>query len=581
MIKKYTGLKRIFIVMCISGLLMSLSGCMAQEQSFAKASVEQQMAVRDNEALYETPLEESVLYLTVGWKSYSQNSDRYSWSDINSHDITWYETHNEPIHYCDALVQFGNEEGSVSTSYGYGTMSPNATVRLIGRKASKRPQKSYKIKINSGSGNISGIKNFNLTKSFGDPFRFLNKLSYDLMTEIYPLLSQRSNFVHLYVKDKSLGTDQLFVDYGLYTMTESVNKRYLSNRNLDSTGELYEVENFDFGRHENVIMQPTDSRFNQLEFEQLLEAEGSNDYSKLIKMLDDVNDDSKDIEEIVRTYFDEDNLYSFMAFNILMDNKDTGTENFYLYSPMGIDKFYIIPVDTDGALREKYELLRDTDYSAGWKKGIYLYTGSVLFSKILKNTNCITKLSGYIQNLHETVLSPDNVSEKANVLANIVKPYLFSLPDMRYARVTKEEYTKLLSGISTQMEENYYSYYDSILTPWPFHINEPVLQNGKLRLNWDESYILEGKISYDVELSDTWSFKKLLMSKTNIDKTSLDIEPLAPGQYFLKVTAKSDNGYDLQQEAYEYYNTETKKTIHGVMCFYVKDDGTVTKLTYK
>ena len=558
-----------------------MSACSRFNESYDKASVKELMALKDKDDLYETPLAEPVLYLTVGLNSRYDNTGFYSWNDINSHDLSWYEINNQDIHYCEALVQFGNEESPQSTSFGYGNFSPNATVRLIGQKASKRPQKSYKVKINSGSGSISGIKNFNLNKSFGDPFRFLNRLSYDLLTEIDPLMSLRSSFVHLYVKDKSLGDDQLFVDYGLYTMTESINKRYLSNRELDSTGELYEIENFDFRRHEDVIMQPTDPRFNQKEFNTLLEAEGSNDYSKLINMLDALNDSSTNIENIIHTYFDENNLYSFMAFNILLDNKDTDTENYYLYSPMGIEKFYIIPVDMDGILREKYELLRDADYSTGWEKGIYLYSDSLLFSNILRNQNCINKLNGYINKLHETVLSPDNVSEKAAQLAKEVKPFLYSLPDIRFARMTEDDYDKLVSEIPSQMEENYYSYYDSLLTPWPFHINEPTVRDGKIILNWEDSFILNGQVSYDVTLSDTWSFKKILLEQNNLTQTNLDIGSLAPGQYFLKVVAKSDNGYDLQQEAYEYYNTETKKTIHGVMCFYVKDDGTVTKLTYK
>ena len=581
MMKRDSLINKLFFIICLLGFASLLSSCGNSKDSYKKASKEELVTVRDNKTIYETPLSEPVLYLTVGWESGSKTSKYYSWNDINEHSLSWYHDNNEKIRYCEALVQFGNEESPGPGSFGYGSFSPNATVRLVGNKASKRPQKSYKIKINSGSGNISGVKNFNLKKSFGDPFRFLNKLSYDLMTDIDSLLSIRTGLVHLYVKDKSLGENQLFVDYGLYTLTESVNKRYLSNRDLSSTGELYEIENFDFGRHEDVIMQPTDSRFDQKKFEMLLEAEGSNDYSKLINMLDALNSDSGNIEDVVRTYFDEENLYSFMAFNILMDNKDTDTEKFYLYSPLGYEKFYFIPGDMDGALREQYELIRDPDYDAGWEKGIYLYTDSVLFSKIIRNKECVNKLNEYIKNLHESVLSPDNVSEKATELSKTVKPYLFSLPDMKYARVTKEEYDKLVSGISSQMEDNYYSYYDSILTPWPFHINEPSVKDGRIVLNWDASYIINGNISYDVTLSDTWSFKKVLLNKTDLTTTGLEIDSLAPGQYFLKVVAKSDNGYDLQQEAYEYYNTETKKTIHGIMCFYVKEDGSITKLTYK
>ncbi len=580
MMKRNCLFNRLCFIIYLSCLVSMLSACEAPKDSYKKAAKDELMAVRDNKTIYETPVSEPVLYLTVGWESENKTTKYSSWEDINSHSLSWYHDNNEKIRYCEALVQFGNEESPGPGSFGYGSFSPNATVRLVGNKASKRPQKSYKIKINSGSGNVSGIKNFNLNKSFGDPFRFLNKLSYDLMKDTDSLLSIRSSLVHLYVKDKSL-EDSLFVDYGLYTLTESVNKRYLSNRELSNSGELYEIENFDFGRHEDVIMQPTDSRFDRIKFETLLEAEGDNDYSKLIKMLDALNSGSGNIEDIIKTYFDEANLYSFMAFNILMDNKDTDTEKFYLYSPLGYEKFYFIPGDMDGALREQYELIRDPDYDAGWEKGIYLYTDSVLFSKIIRNKECVNKLNDYIKKLHESVLNPDNISDKAAELSKTVKPCLFSFPDMKYARVTPDEYDKLIKGISSQIEDNYYSYYDSVLTPWPFHINEPVVQNGGITVNWDESYILEGNLSYDITLSDSWSFEKIILSRQNFTKTSLDIGSLAPGQYFLRVVAKSDNGYDLQQEAYEYYNTETKKKVHGIMCFYVKDDGTVSKLTYK
>ncbi|WP_031548682.1 CotH kinase family protein [Oribacterium sp. FC2011] len=580
--KKDTLLKNTFFIICLLGSVMSFSACTKPTASYEKASTESLMEVKDNNVLYETAMAEPVLYLTVGWENDRKNTGYYSWTDINSHDISWYETNDEDIHYCEALVQFGDETGPSSTSFGYGDLTPNATVRLIGHKASKRPQKSYKVKINSGSGNVSGVKNFNLKKCFGDPFRFLNKLSNELIRDIDPLLSARTEFVHLYVKDNSLEGNQLFVDYGLYTMTESVNKRYLTNRNLNSSGELYDVENFDFRRHEDVIVQPTDSRYDQKKFEQLLEAEGSNDYSKLIRMLDALNDDSKDIESIVNSYFNEDNLYSFMALNILMDNKDTDTEKFYLYSPVGSEKFYFIPGDMDGSLRADYRLVRDQDYSAGWEKGIFIFNDSVLFSKILKNRNCINKLSEYVKKLHNSVLSPDNVSEKAVELSKTVKPFLFSPPDMKFARVSEEEYGTLISEIPLQMEDNYYSYNDSLLTPWPFHIKEPtILDDDTITLNWEESFILDSNLTYDVTLSDSWGFNNILVSKTGLTKTSLNINSLEPGQYFLKVVAKSDNSYGLEQEAYEYYNTETKKTIHGVMCFYVMDNGSIKALTYK
>ncbi len=266
-----------------------------------------------------------------------------------------------------------------------------------------------------------------------------------------------------------------------------------------------------------------------------------------------------------------------MAFNILLDNKKSDTEKFYLYSPTGINKFYIIPGDMDSSLQGDYELIQDSEYSSGWEKGIYLYNDSVLFSRIMKNSQCVSELSERIKYLHESVLSAENVNNKAKELSEIVKEHLYLPPDMMYARVSSDNYDALLSMLPAQLDNNYYAYYDSILTPWPFHINEPLLKEGHVVLTWDESYILEGNITYDVKLSKSWDFASVIKAESNLSSTSFDVGALQPGQYFVSVRAKSDNGTGQEQEAYEYYNTETEKVAHGVMCFYVNEDGTLVK----
>ncbi|SFG26109.1 CotH kinase family protein [Oribacterium sp. WCC10] len=543
---------------------------------YEKASKDALLSVKDYDALYDEPFAKDVMYLTVG-EQQNSGDGKHSWEEINEHELSWYEERGEEPYYCDALVQFGNDDGPTSDAFGYGNMSANATVRLSGEKSSKRQQKSYRIKINPGSGNVSGIKTFILSKSFTDPFRFTNKLCYDLLTDIDELLSTRTRFVHLYVRDEQSEYGDLFVDYGLYTMVEAINKRYLNNRRLDGSGELYKAENFDFGRHSDVIMQPTSSGYDQKKFEELLEAKGSDDYSSLIKMLDAVNDPEISIRDIVKTYFDEDNIYTFMAFNILMDNKDTDTENFYIYSPTGSDRFYFIPWDNDGALREDYKELKDADYTPGWEKGIYLYTDSVLFSRMLKDQHCVDELSERIKELHDSELSSANVFIKVKKMAKKVKRYLYDAPDMAYARVTQDNYDNLILKIPEQIDRNYYAYYDSLETPAPFHINEPEIKDGELHVNWDESYCLNGNVSYDVEISDSWDFSTVKAKETDIKETVFSAGKLSPGQYFVKVTAKSDNGTGLTQEAYEFYNTEKKTTVRGVLCFYIREDGTVEK----
>ncbi len=572
------------ILPLMAGIL--LTGCGYEDilrygfsyETYDKASVSETMEVKDNKDLYEEEFGEPVLYLTVGREKFS-SADDHSFAEVNSHDLSWYEARGIEPYQCDALVQFGDEEGPKPGDFGYGKLSSNARLRLSGVMASTRQQKSYKIKINSGSGSIDGARSFVLSKSFADPLRFTNKLCYDLYSETDGALSVRTGFVHLYVKDESLGSQSLFVDYGLYTMTESVGNRYLTARNLSTTGELYELNNFDFARHEDVIMEPTEPFFDEKRFEELLESETGNEHTSLIAMLNAVNDESMPIEEVVESFFDKKNLYTFMAFNILVGNRDTGNENCYIYSPPGTDRFYFIPWDNEGAFRKDYELMKDPGFDPGYEKGAYIYSGTVLFDRILKSRECRDDLSEYVDILHETVLSPEHVSQKAGELAARVKPMLYSLPDRAFARVTDENYDLLLEGIGEQLENNYYAYYDSLRTPTPFHIHEPVSEGGKVAISWDESWLPDGEVTYDVEVSDSWDFKKVLASGRDLDGTDFNAGALIPGQYFVRVTAESLEG--LTQGAYEYYNTEKETVQRGVMCFYVFEDGAVHRAVFQ
>ena len=66
---------------------------------------------------------------------------------------------------------------------------------------------------------------------------------------------------------------------------------------LDKNGQLYKVNFFEFQRYEDIIRLSSDAGYDADSFEEYLEIKGDNDHSKLIEMLDDVNDTSKPIEE--------------------------------------------------------------------------------------------------------------------------------------------------------------------------------------------------------------------------------------------------------------------------------------------
>lgn len=57
----------------------------------------------------------------------------------------------------------------------------------------------------------------------GEGLRFRNKMAYDLIRGIDQMMGLRTQFVHLYVKDETSGSNS-FDDYGLYTQVEQLNK---------------------------------------------------------------------------------------------------------------------------------------------------------------------------------------------------------------------------------------------------------------------------------------------------------------------------------------------------------------------
>ena len=87
--------------------------------------------------------------------------------------------------------------------------------------------------------------------------------AYDLIKGIDQMMGLRTQFVHLYVKDLTDSDTGAFVDYGLYTQVEQLNKTALKAHGLDSTGQLYKINSFEFHRNEDIIRLTTDPAYDQ------------------------------------------------------------------------------------------------------------------------------------------------------------------------------------------------------------------------------------------------------------------------------------------------------------------------------
>lgn len=533
--------------------------------------------VQDSSAVYDSDEDDSVvtMYLTVSQGNETDNTN-HTWEDVNSHSVYYYEEKGIDRYAVEGILQVGDENGPVAGAFGYGEFSPNCTVQIRGKTSSRSPQKSYKISIRKNEGYWREQRTISLNKHVYDSTRFRNKLSYDLLKTIPDAFSARTQFVHLYVKDTTENDSKAkFEDYGLYTQVEQINKTYLRNHGLDENGQLYKANMFEFMRYHDAIKESTDPDYDKTRFEEVLEIKGSDDHSKLIAMLDDLNNYSIPIETTFQKYFDEDNYFTWLAFQLLTGNTDTNSQNFYLYSPQNGSKWYFISWDNDGAWKYEEDIVyKAVDSGYNYTQGVSNYWGCILHQRVLKSETYRQKLNDKMNELRKLV-SRERVESMVKQYSAVTRPYQTRMPDQMYVPRKLAEYDKIMQMIPKEMEYQYAVYQTSLQSPMPFYLGEPEHAAGdKLMFGWDASYDFDGeKLTYTFELAKDYQFKNTISKQQKLQIPQAFTKNLEAGQYFYRVTVQNASGKT--QTAMETYQGNDDKKHFGVYCFYVKPDGTI------
>lgn len=502
----------------------------------------------DNQKLYENDIIDSVkeIYVTVLPADNFQSEYSYTFEELNA--ATEF-TGNRDIKV-KIIFQEGNDGSSQIGYFGYGLTSANATMEQKGQSSRNAKQKSYKIRLFKEGGLWNGFEEINLNKSPFDTIRVRNKLSYDYLKIIPNLTSLKTQFVHLYVKDLSEGDySQDYNDFGLFTQIEDVDKNYLKNHGLDSKGSLYKVEYFEFHRYEDMIKLKSDPDYNKAEFEKILAIKGNNNHEKLIDMLNDVNNGLIHINDVIDEHFDRDNYLTWLAFNILIDNIDTNSKNFCLYSPTDSNKWYFIPWDYDGGwnIRSFSNSIKPT-----WWQGISTYWGVTLHRRFFKNDDNIKELSEKIEYLSQ-IMTKQKTKEFLDEYRPIVEHFLSKAPDNE--RATFGEVLPEFESIPNVVEESKERYYQSLQNPMPVFMGEPQNMGHLCIFSWTESYDLQGdSISYNIEISDTPIFETIIYSEENITDTEHVVDNLQPGEYYWRLGIVDSQGN--KQDPFDYYFDE-------------------------
>ncbi len=545
-----------------------------ESEAVTKTETKGSKHLRDKGLLYDDGNKVVTMYLTVSRGNASEGTD-HTWEEINTYSAYYYDEREIDRYKVEALLQVGTEDGVPAGNLGYGVTVPNAIVQIRGQTSSRNDQKNYKIELKENQGSWNGQTTIALNKHMTDGLRYRNKMGFDLLAGIDELMSLRTQFVHLYVNDLTDGADDGFEDYGLYTQVEQLNKTALKAHGLDKTGHLYKINFFEFFRYEDVIKLSTDSTYNQDEFEKYLEIKGNTDHSKLIALLEDVNDYGMPIEDVIDKHFDMENLVYWMAFNILTGNVDTQSRNTYLYSPQNQDTWYLYCWDLDAFFRKTENEIVGNQDAGSWDQGVSNYWGNALFCRCLKSDTFRAELDKAITELR-SYLSYGRLLEMTQEYDKVVRPYVYSEPDITFAPLTPENYDIVEENLPFLVEDYYEKYVESLEKPMPFYIGTPTKTDQGMTYNWDASYDFDQEditykavVARDMECTD-------IVCKYEGNWISFEGDYLPEGQYFLRVTATNESGYT--QDAFDYYETENGKE-YGRLCFYVDASGNITRYT--
>lgn len=476
------------------------------------------------------------VYITV-YPTKDEAGITHTFNDFSRH--TSREKVRVPI--LDANVVFGEEDGTLNGSKD--TKTVNSTIQVRGNSARGAKYKSYKIKFREDTELFENQAVLNLNKHESDISKVTNKFCMDIMAQMNDMASFRTSFMIVYIRDASLPKEeQEYRYYGLYTHVEQPNKSYLRARDLDTGGNMYKANNFEF-RLSDELKNVDDPLYDEEAFETVLKIREGSDHTRLLQMLQDVNDMNKDFEEVFSTWFNEENYLTWMASNILLGNEDTLAHNFILYNPKDSLTWYFLPWDYDGTFKMgEYA----SSYAAPPElKGIQRMTGVILHRRYFRQPGNIEKLTAKMEELMNTCFTQEKVNGLINSYLPVMEKVLLREPDLSFCQIPPNEYTEYLSGFYGQILKNRNACLEALKYPQPVFVSEPVKkEDGSMLFAWEPSWDYSGgTVSYGIRLAHDVNMEQVIFEENGLtDNTYIYEQGLPEGIYYLEVSIVDEQG---------------------------------------
>ena len=515
------------------------------ESSLEDWTVEESAAngqpLRENQNIYEPDNAIYDVYISV-FPTKDENGEMLDFSAFDLHkglDHSYNPTLN-----CN--IQFLPQDGKLDPLINLD--DTNATIRVRGNSARAAEYKSYKIKLQGDYFDFQGQTTLNINKHAKDYSKVTAKFCSDVTMQVPNLPGYRTNFMRLWIRDTSLPKEeQTFRYYGLYTHTEQPNKKYLEARGLSSNCSLYKARDFSF-KSAPEICDVDDPHYSEQDFERVMGIREGKDHQKLLQLLEVCNDPTISIEELMHTYFNEDNYLTWLAFNILVGADDILNHNYLLYNPDNSMTWYFIPWDMDANMQ-----FRPDEKPVSLRAGQNLNQVSV-HRRYFQESGNLEKLDNKMQELMAGPLSQENVSSLVEGYLPVLEQIYPLEPDLGLLRMTPQETLEKLKSYPQMVQDNYHLFLQAFQYPSPMFVAMPQRnENGTIHLSWDPSYSYQGRtVTYRVQLANDCHMQNILFEQKDLITTELDADvDLEPGTYYLKVFAKDSEGNE--QIALEHY----------------------------
>ncbi|MFV0362708.1 MAG: CotH kinase family protein [Suipraeoptans sp.] len=505
------------------------------------------------------------VYISV-FPTKSDEGDMYDFNDFDLHESRDH-TYN-PVLNCNIQIVDEDETLDPLTAID----NKNATIRVRGNSARGDTYKSYKVKMSDEAATFFGQTTLNINKHSEDITKMATVLETRLLTQMDDITSFQTNYLRVWIRDTSEGDDAGFKYYGIYTHIEQPNKSYLEKRGLSSNANMYKARDFSFQQSE-VLKNVDDPEYSLEDFETVLTIREGNNHTKLLEMIDAVNDYEQDFQKVFDKYFNEENYLTWLAFNIIFGNTDIINHNFIIYNPDNSNTWYFMAWDFDGSLRFG-------DYESSLMKlptslrGIQKLNQSVIHRRFFRLNGSVDKLTAKIDELIDTVITRENVEELVSVFKPSLEKTVIYEPDLGLLDMTPDELNIYLDNLYDGIEENVQIHKESLQYPMPMYVMDPEERSdGSIYFTWDASYSYQGRtIQYNVKIYSDYNMEEMVYEENNISDTFLEYkEGLMDGIYYLYVTAVDSEGNEqLSMERYETMLTETKAlNVNGLLEFEV------------